>query len=139
MGYDLSMISMMGMVALSGVVINDSLILIVAVNEARAEGKNVGDALVIGGVQRFRPILLTSLTTFFGLMPMITETSTQARFIIPMAVSLGFGVLLATTLMLLLVPAIYHIVEDIQNSASRLVGGVRNLYAPPEAERPPES
>jgi multidrug efflux pump subunit AcrB len=106
------MISMMGVVALSGVVVNDSLILIVAINEFRAEGISTFDAIVAGGLRRFRPIILTSLTTFFGLVPMIFETSMQARFLIPMAISLGFGVLFATVIMLVLVPSIYAIFED---------------------------
>jgi multidrug efflux pump subunit AcrB len=112
LGYGLSMISMMGVVALSGVVVNDSLILIVAINEFRAEGISTFDAIVAGGLRRFRPIILTSLTTFFGLVPMIFETSMQARFLIPMAISLGFGVLFATVIMLVLVPSIYAIFED---------------------------
>jgi multidrug efflux pump subunit AcrB len=114
LGYGLSMISMMGVVALSGVVVNDSLILIVAVNMYRERGLGVHDALVQGGMRRFRPIILTSLTTFFGLVPMIFETSMQARFLIPMAISLGFGVLFATVLMLVLVPAIYAVFEDMR-------------------------
>jgi multidrug efflux pump subunit AcrB len=112
MGYDLSLMSGMGIVAASGVVVNDSLILIVAINRYRADGLSVQDAIVAGGGRRFRPILLTSLTTFFGLTPMILETSVQARFLIPMAISLGFGVLFATFITLLLVPALYCIVED---------------------------
>jgi multidrug efflux pump subunit AcrB len=114
LGYGLSMISMMGVVALSGVVVNDSLILIVAVNHYRAQGLDVNEALVMGGLRRFRPIILTSLTTFFGLVPMIFETSVQARFLIPMAISLGFGVLFATFITLLLVPSTYAVFEDLR-------------------------
>ena len=113
LGFDLSMISIMGVVALAGVVVNDSLVLVVAVNELRDEGMTAIEAAIAGGVRRFRPILLTSLTTFFGLMPMIFETSMQAKFLIPMAISLGFGVLFATFIVLLLVPALYIIFEDI--------------------------
>ncbi|CAM2064607.1 Efflux RND transporter permease subunit [Sulfidibacter corallicola] len=112
MGYDLSMISMMGIVALSGVIVNDSLVLIHAANEYRAHHKSAFDAIVAAGMRRFRPILLTSLTTFFGLAPMIMETSVQARFLIPMAISLGFGILFGTVLILILVPSLYLIVED---------------------------
>lgn len=112
MGFNLSVMSMMGLVALSGVVVNDSLILIVAVNRYREDGMSLWDAVVSGGARRFRPILLTSLTTFFGLMPMIFERSVQARFLVPMAVSLGFGVLAATFIMLLIVPCSYIILED---------------------------
>ncbi len=114
MGYDLSLLSMMGVVALSGVVVNSSLILVVAVNEYRADGMTMLEGLEAGGTRRFRPILLTSLTTFLGLAPMIAETSVQARFLIPMAISLGFGVLFATLITLLIVPASYAIVEDVK-------------------------
>lgn len=113
MGYDLSLISMMGIVALSGVVVNDSLVLIHTANEMRLEGDNAHDAIIHAGARRFRPILLTSLTTFFGLAPMIFETSVQARFLIPMAVSIGFGILFATALILGMVPALYMILEDL--------------------------
>ena len=109
------MISMMGIVALSGVVVNDSLILIDAVNNYRAEGMSRLQAVIAGGTRRFRPILLTSLTTFFGLVPMILEPSVQARFLVPMAISLGFGVLFATAILLLVVPAGYMIIEDLQD------------------------
>ncbi len=114
LGYDLSFISIMGIVALAGIVVNDSLIMVVAINELREnDGLDTFEAVVRGAIRRFRPILLTSLTTFFGLMPMIFETSVQARFLIPMAISLGFGVLAATFLILLVVPAIYLILEDL--------------------------
>ncbi len=113
MGYELSIISMMGIIALSGVVVNDSLVLIDASNEYRRQGDSPVDAVVRACRRRMRPILLTSFTTFFGLMPMIWETSPQARFLIPMAISLGFGVLFGTVIVLLLVPAIYIIVEDL--------------------------
>jgi multidrug efflux pump subunit AcrB len=114
MGFELSIISMMGIVALTGVVVNDSLVLIDAANRFRAQGHSHHDSIRLAGLRRFRPILLTSLTTFFGLMPMITETSLQARFLIPMAISLGFGVLFATFIILLIVPALYMIIEDIR-------------------------
>jgi multidrug efflux pump subunit AcrB len=119
MGFGLSMMSFMGIVALSGVVVNDSLILIVAINEFRADGMRAWDAVMAGGLRRFRPILLTSLTTFFGLVPMILEPSVQARFLIPMAISLGFGVLFATAIMLVLVPSSYVILEDIRHLMGR--------------------
>ena len=112
MGYGLSVLSVMGVVALSGVVVNDSLVLIHATNERRGQGDAAFDATVHAGARRFRPILLTSLTTFCGLAPMIFETSTQARILIPMAIALGFGVLFATFITLLLVPSLYLIVED---------------------------
>ncbi|PWF48476.1 efflux RND transporter permease subunit [Massilia glaciei] len=104
-------------------VVNDSLVLVYAINDIKnAPDKDVFDAIVTGTVRRFRPVLLTSLTTFFGLAPMIFETSLQARFLIPMALSLGFGVLFVTLIVLLIVPTGYHIVED----ARRLVGRVKD-------------
>jgi multidrug efflux pump subunit AcrB len=112
MGFGLSMISVLGIVALSGVVVNDSLVLVDAANRYRALGKDAMEGIHAAGVRRFRPILLTSVTTFLGLTPMIMETSVQARFLIPMAISLAFGVLFATFVVLLVVPAIYLIVED---------------------------
>ena len=114
MGYGLSLMSMFGIIALSGVVVNDSLVLIDASNRERARGASPLQAILDAGTVRLRPILLTSLTTFFGLMPMIAETSVQARFLIPMAISLGFGVLYATIMVLLVVPAVYMIVEDLR-------------------------
>jgi multidrug efflux pump subunit AcrB len=112
MGFDLSLMSMMGLVALSGVVVNDSLVLIDYVNRTREKGNSAWDSVMAGATRRFRPILLTSLTTFFGLAPMIIETSVQARFLIPMALSLGFGVLFATAIILVFVPAGYLALED---------------------------
>ena len=120
MGFNLSVISIMGIVALSGVVVNDSLVLIDAVNRFRHQGMDVLEAAVAGGARRFRPILLTTLTTFFGLMPMILEESVQARFLVPMAISLGFGILFVTFIALLLVPTLYMIVEDGRLLAARL-------------------
>ena len=121
MGYDLSLMSFMGIVALAGVVVNDSLVLICSTNDRRLDGADAFEAISNAGVRRFRPILLTSLTTFFGLMPMIFETSMQARFLIPMAISMGYGVLMATFITLLLVPALYLIIEDVR----RVLGGSR--------------
>jgi multidrug efflux pump subunit AcrB len=115
MGYSISIMSMMGIVALSGVVVNDSLILIDFANRKRAEGASAHDAIASAGVRRFRPIMLTTLTTFLGLTPMIFETSMQARFMIPMAISLGFGILFATLITLVLVPSLYMIVNDIRS------------------------
>ncbi|MCO8121149.1 efflux RND transporter permease subunit [Stieleria sp. TO1_6] len=113
LGYDLSLVSLMGVIALSGVVINDSLIMIDYANRRRNE-LSAFDAISQAGVRRFRPILLTTLTTFGGLMPLIFETSLQAQYIIPMAISLGFGILFATAIILVLVPCLYLILEDIQ-------------------------
>lgn len=113
MGYSLSLVSFFGIVALSGVVVNDSLVLIDLANRKRNLGQNGYAAVVNAAVSRFRPILLTTLTTFLGLLPMIFETSRQARFLIPMAVSLGFGILFATVITLVLVPSLYLILQDV--------------------------
>jgi multidrug efflux pump subunit AcrB len=113
MGMNLSIMSVMGLLALSGVVVNDSLVLVDWINRRRREGMGIRDAVRNAGVARFRAILLTSLTTFAGLMPLIFEKSTQAQFLIPMAVSLGFGILFATFITLILVPVCYLLLEDI--------------------------
>jgi len=120
MGYDLSMMSLFGIVGLSGVVVNDSLILIEATNRLREGGKSHFDSIVTAGTMRFRPIILTSLTTFGSLMPMILERSIQAKFLIPMAAGLAFGVLFATGITLLLIPCLYLILEDIHNTATNM-------------------
>lgn len=115
MGMELSIMSMCGLIALSGVVVNDSLVLVEYVNRHRKEAGGLHEAVNNAGAARFRPILLTSLTTFAGLMPMLVETDMQARFLIPMAVSLGFGILFATFITLLLVPSVYVMMEDLAN------------------------
>jgi multidrug efflux pump subunit AcrB len=112
MGHDFSMFSLIGLVALSGVVVTDSLVMVDYVNTRRREGHSLEEAVRIAGPARFRAIMLTSLTTFAGLTPLLLETSVQAQMLIPMAISLGFGVLAATAITLLLVPSIYMIVED---------------------------
>ncbi|OXU15918.1 efflux RND transporter permease subunit [Sedimentisphaera salicampi] len=113
MGFDLSLMSTFGIVALTGIVVNDSLILIDLINRERKNGLSLYQAVIDSAVSRLRPILLTTLTTFFGLVPMILEQSLQAQFLIPMAVSLAFGVLFATCITLILVPSLYMIIEDI--------------------------
>ena len=118
MGFGMSFVSFMGMVALAGVVINDNILLISTANEYRGEGMTAKEAAAQAPTRRFRPVLLTSVTTFLGLAPMIFETSVQARFMIPMALSLGFGILFATFITLVLVPSLYLIHEDIQDVLS---------------------
>jgi multidrug efflux pump subunit AcrB len=120
MGFNLSILSIFGMVGLAGVVVNDSLVLVYAANNLRSAGDLAHDAVIKAGCMRFRAILLTSLTTFAGLSPMIFERSVQAQFLIPMAISLGFGVLFATFITLLLVPCGFIIREDILHLASAL-------------------
>ncbi len=113
MDMSLTVMSLMGMLALTGVVINDSLVLVDYTNQQRQRGISLVEAVRSAGVARFRPVLLTSLTTFCGLMPLIFEKSTQAQFLIPMAVSLGFGILFATIITLLIIPVNYLILEDL--------------------------
>lgn len=119
LGLNLSIMSICGFVALAGVVVNDSLVMVDYVNRHRKEAPTLHDAAVQAGEARFRAIILTSLTTFVGIMPMIFETDMQARFLVPMAVALGFGILFATLITLFLVPGVYLILEDIQNLPSR--------------------
>ncbi|MGO2147345.1 efflux RND transporter permease subunit [Halomonas sp.] len=112
MGFGLSIISLLGMLALSGVVINDALVLIDYANRKRREGMAPRAAIVAAATRRLRPIMMTTLTTFLGLAPMILETSRQARFMIPMAISLGFGMIFATVILLILVPCLYLGLEN---------------------------
>lgn len=121
-GYDLSMMSIFGIIAAAGVVVNDSLVLTDFVNQQRREGLTTFDAVVASGKARFRAILLTSLTTFFGLVPIMFETSLQARFVIPMAISLSFAVAFATLITLVLVPCLYMILDDMKQLVGKLRG-----------------
>jgi multidrug efflux pump subunit AcrB len=123
LGYSLSLMSLFGIVALSGVVVNDSLVFIDYVNIQRRKGHCAYDAVLEAGTARFRPIMLTTLTTFGGLAPMILETSRQAKFLIPMAVSLGFGIVFATGITLMLVPSFYLIFEDIRMVMRKIFRG----------------
>ncbi|BCX49591.1 acriflavin resistance protein [Haloferula helveola] len=132
MGLNLSIMSMCGLVALAGVVVNDSLVLVDYVNRHR-DDRPMREAAVAAGGKRFRAIMLTSLTTFAGLIPMVLETDMQARFLIPMAVSLGFGILFATVITLFLVPSIYLMLEDVQRLVRR-IRGVRPVAVEPTAE-----
>jgi multidrug efflux pump subunit AcrB len=122
LGLDITLMSLFGIVALSGIVVNDSLILIDFINRAIRDGTPVDEAVEASGKARFRPVILTSLTTIAGLMPLLLERSFQAQFLIPMAVSICFGLLVATGLTLLLVPALYLIIKDMAGFAARLVG-----------------
>jgi multidrug efflux pump subunit AcrB len=130
MDFSLSVISMMGIIALSGVVINDALVMVVYANQLRDGGDDAHSAIFNAGVRRFRPILLTTLTTFGGLAPMIFETSRQARFMIPMAISLGYGLLFATAITLVLVPSLYVIREDLAHFFGRMLTWVRHPAEP---------
>jgi multidrug efflux pump subunit AcrB len=124
--------SLFGMVALAGVLVNDSLILIDFINRAIRKGIPVHQAVLESGQRRFRPIILTSLTTFFGLVPIMSETSIQAKFLVPMALSLGYGILFATLITLLLTPSLYLILEDIRKY---VVSSLSGVHKGKEAER----
>lgn len=115
LGMPVSILSLFGIIALAGVVVNDSLILVDYVNQSRQEGQNMRQAVVDAGCARFRAVVLTSLTTFAGLLPIVLERSMQAQLVIPMAISLAFGILFATVITLLLIPCLYIVLEDIKN------------------------
>ncbi|CAM4002327.1 efflux RND transporter permease subunit [Vreelandella rituensis] len=123
MGFGLSIISLLGMLALSGVVINDALVLIDYANRKRREGMAPREAIMAAATRRLRPIMMTTLTTFLGLAPMILETSRQARFMIPMAISLGFGMLFATVILLVLVPCLYLGLENLRERLGAFSSG----------------
>ena len=119
-GEIISMMSVFGIIALSGVVVNDSLIMVNFINRARQQGEELVNATIDAGCKRFRAIMLTSLTTFLGLMPILNEDSDQAKIIIPMAISISFGILFATVITLLLVPCLYAILNDLKQLRQRL-------------------
>ena len=122
LGMDMSALSMFGIIAAAGVVVNDSLVMVDYVNKSREQGINIKDAVVYAGCRRFRAIFLTSITTFMGLIPIILETSLQAQIVIPMAVSLAFGVLFATIVTLLLIPCLYVALEDFKRKKKEIKG-----------------
>ncbi len=130
MGLDVTLMSMFGLVALTGVVVNDSLVMVDFINRKRRVHDDVSMAVREAGSNRFRPILLTSLTTFFGLVPLMLERSMQAAFLVPMAVSLAFGVLFATFITLILVPISYLILDDLQRIWRRMLGREETPTAP---------
>ena len=127
-GLNLTMLSLLGLIALTGVVVNDSLVMVDFINRRLASGMRVYDAIRDAGAARFRPIVLTSLTTFVGLLPLLLERSFQAQFLVPMAVSLAFGVLFATAITLVLVPSLYAILNDFRSQLA-----VHGVKPPPEA------
>ncbi len=139
MGLDVTMMSMFGLVALTGVVVNDSLIMVDFINRKRGLHADIGVAVREAGINRFRPILLTSLTTFFGLVPLMLERSFDASFTKPMAVSLAFGVLFATFITLILVPTAYMVLDDVKGTARVLFGlGSGASMTPPSGSAPAE-
>jgi multidrug efflux pump subunit AcrB len=126
MGHPLSFLSSLGLMALTGVVVNDALVLVDYINQQHRAGENLYDVVQRAGVARFRPVMLTSLTTFFGLTPLLMERSSNAQFLIPMAISLGFGILFATVITLILIPTNIMIVEDIRRYLHSKAGTVRD-------------
>ena len=129
MGLDVTLMSMFGLVALAGVVVNDSLVMVSFINRRREQHVDLAAAIREAGVNRFRPILLTSLTTFFGLVPLMLDGSFEAAFLVPMAVSLAFGVLFATFITLMLVPTAYMILADLQAAGRALFSGKPDFVA----------
>lgn len=132
LGYDISIVTLFGIVGLSGVVVNDSLVLVERINKIRLESKGMDDTVLEAVIVRFRAVVLTSLTTFAGLMPIIFEKSVQARVLIPMAISLGFGIVFATMVTLVLVPCLYLILEDFHLLVSKTKVRLRGLVRPVE-------
>ena len=115
-----SYLSIFGMLALAGVAVNDTLVMVDYINRRRAEGISLRDAALEAGGRRFRPIMLTSVTTFVGLLPLMMARSLQAQFLIPMAVSLAFGVIFATTITLYLIPCSLLMAQDLANAAKKI-------------------
>lgn len=135
MGMDLSMMSTFGLIAAAGVVINDSLVMTDFVNQRREQGYSIREAVSEAGSARFRAITLTSITTFAGVLPIMFETSLQAALVIPMAVALGFAVLYATLVTLVLVPCLYLILQDLRLPFSWMKRKIlRNKATPPPVE-----
>ena len=130
MGYGLSFNSILGLMALTGVVINDSLVLVDFVNKRRNGGAELIDAIRTAGIRRFRPIMLTSLTTFIGLIPLMLDDSSTSVFLVPMAISLGFGILFATLITLILVPVNLLIADDVSRATKRGFARLRLQESP---------
>ncbi len=132
MGRSISMFSLFGLIALAGVVVNDSLIMVDFINKARARGVAIRDAVIQSGTARFRAIILTSFTTAAGLLPIMFETSPQAQAIIPTAISIGYGIIFATIITLFLIPALYLLQEDFFRHTSQFKNWL--LYRPAAAK-----
>ena len=122
LGYNLSLISILGMIALSGIVVNASIVLTSVVNDFLGEGMTLREAVIEGATRRFRPIFLSTITTFLGVFPMILETSKEARFLIPMAISLGVGVLFSAVITIIIVPCNYIMIEDGKGIVRKVFG-----------------
>ncbi len=128
LGHDFTLWSLVGVVAVSGVVVNDNLVLLDCVNQNRQNGMTLFEAVIDAGARRFRPILLTSLTTFAGMAPMIIDNSVESRFLVPMAVSLAFGVVFATAVSLILVPALMLVASDVRDLLVHKEAGLRRRW-----------
>ena len=142
LGIPLGLLSFFGIIGLAGVVINNSLVMIDLYNEYLAKGYAVKDAVVEGTKDRFRPILLTSVTTFLGVYPLIMETSLQAQFLIPLAVSIGYGVLIGTVVIIFAIPAVFMLVHHITTGVTSVAGALGGATtttqpAPAEQHQPP--
>ena len=135
MGLDVTIMSMFGLVALAGVVVNDSLVMMTFINRKLKVHGNPETAVREAGISRFRPILLTSLTTFVGLGPLMLDRSFAAAFFVPMSVSLAFGVIFATFITLVLVPTAYLIVDDMKRAGRWVFGRSDGLGAKSYADR----
>ena len=140
MGISLGLLSIFGIIGLAGVVINNSLVMLDLYNEYLSKGYEVRRAVIEGTKDRFRPILLTSLTTFLGVFPLIMETSLQAQFLIPLAVSIGYGVLFGTVVIIITVPAVFMAQWRAANALRRLTGRAPlNVVDTSEPEAKPTS
>jgi len=135
----ISMFSLFGLIALAGVVVNDSLIMVDFINKSRVKGVAIREAVIESGTARFRAIVLTSFTTAAGLMPILFETSTQATYVMPTAVSISFGIVFATVITLFLIPALYMLQEDGFAAARRFKSWLSGPQAGAEAPEPPTS
>jgi len=122
LGITPSDLSLFGMLAMAGVVVNDSLVMVDDINRRVRGGLSLREAVELSGCRRFRPIFLTSATTFLGLLPLMSDRSLQAQFLIPMAVSLAFGVLFATAITLLLIPCVLMVADDLRHLVTRFTG-----------------
>lgn len=131
LGYTLTFLSLIGFVALSGIVVNDSLILVQYFNTKRTEGVRLREALVLAGRARLRPIFLTTITTILGLTPLMLEKSFQAKFLIPMAISISFGLMSATILVLIALPCLLVIMDDVKAVAHFLWTGTARVHDTP--------
>jgi multidrug efflux pump subunit AcrB len=135
MGFPFTLLSMIGSVALAGIVVNDSLILVDFINRRRRQGMPVLEAVIAGGRARLRAILLTSITTIFGIGPLMLERSFQAQFLIPMAISIVFGLAFATILTLVLLPTLYLAFEDLRGCLRWLTTGRFSRTLPRNSSR----